>query len=68
MPPVIEMTAGWARPATKVALSGGWAMSALHAVRCALTILVLRSAQAPPAPGLSKQFHHLPEWRKFVCF
>lgn len=67
MPPVLEMTAGWARPATKV-VSGGWAIGALHAVRCALTTLVLRSAGALPAADLSKQFHHSPEWRKFLCF
>ena len=67
MPPVIEATAEWARPATETA-SGGWARRALHVVRCAVSTLVLRAAPVPPAPHPSKAFQHSPEWRKFLCF
>lgn len=67
MPPVIGTTGGWARPGTQ-APSGGWATGALHAVRRAVSTLVLRSAPVSPAPNLSKEFQHSPEWRKFLCF
>ncbi len=67
MPPVIEATAGWARPGTQ-APSGGWATGVLHAVRYALSTLVLRSAPVPPGPNLSQVFQQSPEWRKFLCF
>jgi len=66
MPPVINVTGGWV--SGTAAAPGGWAMGALHAVRRAVSTLVLRSAPVPPASNLSKEFQHSPEWRKFLCF
>ncbi len=67
MPPGSEATGGWVRSGTAAA-SGKWAVGALSVVRDAIRTLVLRAAPAPPAPHLSKEFQHSPEWRKFLCF